>query len=115
RGHASSCGKFAPPSSGAVPARLPRGRQPPFLDEHLTHNTLHRCLLSPAATVTLQVQLRYCHACSLFPAATKNGTFTQRGPDSHGGSLPTECVLASTRSPVERFGQIGPRCHHFRS
>ena len=39
--------------------------------------------------MTLQVQQRCCHACSLFPGATKNGTSMQRGPDSYSGSLAT--------------------------
>jgi hypothetical protein len=32
------------------------------------------------ATMTPQVQSRHCHACSLFPGATKNGISIQRGP-----------------------------------
>jgi hypothetical protein len=42
--------------------------------------------------VTLQAQSRYCHACSLFPEATKYGTSTQRGPDCYSGSLATAGV-----------------------
>jgi hypothetical protein len=41
------------------------------------------------AIVTLQVQQRFCHTCSPFPGATKNGTSMQRGPDSYAGSLAT--------------------------
>ena len=67
----------------------------------------------PPATVTLQVRSRHCHACSPFPRATKNGTSTQRGPDCLSGSRATAELSASTRSPVARLRQNGPRRHHF--
>ena len=45
--------------------------------------------------------------------ATKNGTSMQRGPDCLSGLLATAEMSASTRSPVARLRQAGPRRHHF--
>src|SRR3954465_2865594 len=57
---------------------------------------------SERAIVAPQVRSRHCHACSLVPGATKNGTSAQRGryrPDCLSGSQTNADLPASTRSP----------------
>src|SRR4051812_7507668 len=54
---------------------------------------------SEQAIVAPQVRSRHCHACSLVPGATKNGTSAQRGTDCLSGSQATADLPASTRSP----------------
>src|SRR5208282_4881613 len=91
------------------------GNNPHMIEKPKRHGVIlprlsNRTWLTPPKQFRI---LPCCHACSPFPRATKNGTSTQRGPDCLSGSRATAELSASTRSPVVRLQQTGPRRHHF--